>query len=290
MKQEIANGAPPETVFPAQEKGWMSNECFCLWLKHFINTVKPSRDRKVVLVLDGHVTHAKNLESMKLARESGVRMISLPPHTTHRLQPLDMAFFGPLSTYYDEAMRNWMRQNVGRTVTTRQVAELLGIAYGKAASVGTAMNGFRASGLWPLNIGVFSEADFCAAAITDVRSPLEVSSPAIVVDQAQIKCGRPCVVPDSAGSQFSMSSHIQVDDAHSVLDAAGNQFQASNQVENGGARAVADGASNQFNMPGQIHTDGENPVVDAAAGQFQASNQFKAGGACAVTDAASGQF
>lgn len=168
MKQELGSGAPPGTVLSAQEKGWMCSEGFCLWLKHFISIVKPTKDCKVVLVLDGHVTHAKNLEAINIAREAGVRMVSLPPHTMHRLQPLDVAFFAPLGTYYDESMRSWMRKHPGRAVTTWQVAELFGEAYGKAASVGIAMSGFRASGLWPLNLGVFCDADFSAAAVTDV--------------------------------------------------------------------------------------------------------------------------
>jgi len=63
-----------------------------------------------------------------------------------------------------------MRQHPGRAVTSWQVAELFGSAYCKAASVGTAVSGFRASGLWPLNIGVFSDCDFAASAVTDICS------------------------------------------------------------------------------------------------------------------------
>ena len=61
MKGEMTYGAPPECVFSTQEKGWMSNDGFLVWLKHFISIVKPSKTAKVVLILDGHVTHAKNL-------------------------------------------------------------------------------------------------------------------------------------------------------------------------------------------------------------------------------------
>ncbi|XP_065642522.1 uncharacterized protein LOC136074146 [Hydra vulgaris] len=148
MKPEITNGAPPGTVFNTQEKGWMSNE--------------------VLLILDGHVTHSKNLAAIYLARNAGVRMVSLPPHTTHRLQPLDVAFFGPLGTYYDEAMRKWMRSHISQPVTTWQVAELFGDAYSQAASLRIAMKGFQASGFWPLDINVFTDSDFTASSFTDV--------------------------------------------------------------------------------------------------------------------------
>jgi hypothetical protein len=168
MKPEMTSGAPPGTIFSTQEKGWVSNEGFVEWLKHFIKFVKPSKQSKVLLVLDGHVTHAKNLAAIYLARDAGVRMVSLPPHTTHRLQPLDVAFFGPLGTYYDEAMRKWMRLHISRPVTTWQVAELFGEAYSQAASLKIAIKGFQASGLWPLDITVFNDSDFKASSFTDI--------------------------------------------------------------------------------------------------------------------------
>jgi len=167
MKAELTNGGPVGAVYTCQEKGWMSNEGFIIWLKHFISSVKPRTDSKVILILDGHVTHTKNLEALQLARDSGVIMVSLPPHTTHKLQPLDVAFFGPLGRYYDDAMRKWMREHVGRPVTVWQVAELLGQSYGKAASVENAVSGFRKTGLWPLNMSVFGDCDFVAATVTD---------------------------------------------------------------------------------------------------------------------------
>ena len=72
MKAELTDGAPPAAVFSTQEKGWMSNKGFTEWLKHFRYIVKPSKESKVVLLMDGHVTHAKNLAAIQLARESGV--------------------------------------------------------------------------------------------------------------------------------------------------------------------------------------------------------------------------
>ena len=66
-------------------------------------------------ILDSNVTHTKNLAATGMA---GVVMVSLPPHTTHRLQPLDGAFLGPFGKYYDDALMMWMREHVGRPVTT----------------------------------------------------------------------------------------------------------------------------------------------------------------------------
>ena len=90
-------------------------------------------------------------------------MVSLP----HKLQPLDIAFFGPLRTYYDQAMRKWMRLHISRPVTTWQVAELFGEAYSQAKSLRFAMKRFQASGLWHLDINVFTDSNFSAYSFTD---------------------------------------------------------------------------------------------------------------------------
>ena len=58
--------------------------------------------------------------------------------------------------------------HVGRPVTTWQAAEILNVAYGKAASVQNAVSGFRKSGLWPLTIDDFQDSDYSAATLTDI--------------------------------------------------------------------------------------------------------------------------
>ena len=92
-------------------------------------------------------------------------MVSLPPHMTHRFQTLAGAFFGPFG---NDALRMWMREHVGRPVTMWQVAEILKVAYRKAASVQNAVSWFRKAGLWSLTIYVFQDSDFAAAVVTNV--------------------------------------------------------------------------------------------------------------------------
>ena len=81
-----------------------------------------------------------------------------------------MWFFGPFGKYYDDALWTWMREHVGRPVTTRQVAEILNVAYRKAVSVQNAVTGFRKTGLWSLTIviDIFQDSDFAAATVTNV--------------------------------------------------------------------------------------------------------------------------
>ena len=109
MHPSLKIGAPPGAIVAISETGYINTELFIEWLKHFIDYVKPTVEEKVLLVLDGHTTHAKNFEAITLARSHGVLLQQLPGHTTHRLQPFDVSIFKPLQTYYDEALTKWLR-------------------------------------------------------------------------------------------------------------------------------------------------------------------------------------
>ena len=111
----------------------------------------------MLLLLDGHVSHTKNMEAILKARESGVIMLSLPPHTTHRLQPLDVSFFKPLQTYYGMEGEKWLRSHAGRGITTYHISELLGAAYLRAATMANVVNGFRKCGIWPCDRHAFDD-------------------------------------------------------------------------------------------------------------------------------------
>ena len=161
----LKNGAPPCTVFEAQDSGWMDREIFVRWLQHFINNVKTSKAKPVLLVLHGHSSHTGNLHAIDLARDNGVMLLSLPPHTTHRLQPLDVSYFKPFNTYFDQASDTWLRSNPGRRITVYEVASLMNEAFKKAGVVNTASNGFKKTGLWPPNRKVFDPSDFIATQV-----------------------------------------------------------------------------------------------------------------------------
>ena len=48
LKIELTNGGPPGAVYSCQDKGWMSNEGFVTWLRHFVDFVKPTKEETCV--------------------------------------------------------------------------------------------------------------------------------------------------------------------------------------------------------------------------------------------------
>ncbi|XP_076455493.1 uncharacterized protein LOC143290089 [Babylonia areolata] len=165
MSLDLEEGKPPGSLVTCNESGWMDKITFLMWLRHFIAVVKPSVSNKVLLLLDGHASYTKNLEAIDLARQCGITMLALPPHTTHKLQPLDVSFFKPLQTYYAQAIQSWLRSNQGRTVGPFQICRLFSEAYTKAATMMSAVNGFSKCGIWPCN-NYFPESKYAPSAQT----------------------------------------------------------------------------------------------------------------------------
>jgi len=104
LNPDFEEEAPPGSLVVCHPSGWMQSEIFVQWLHHFIKHTHPTKENPILLLLDGHVTQVKNLEVIDVARKNNIVIICFPPHTTHKLQPLDVSFMGPLSTYYSQEL------------------------------------------------------------------------------------------------------------------------------------------------------------------------------------------
>lgn len=129
-----------------------------------MNHVKPSLSSKVLLILDGHHSH-KTVEAVDFCLKHGIVLLCLPPHTTHKLQPLDVCFFKSFNCHYDRAVENWLRNHNGRVLTIHQVPQLVNEAFGKSASVVIAQNGFRKTGIFPFDDDAFGNEEFASESL-----------------------------------------------------------------------------------------------------------------------------
>lgn len=181
MVGRLLDGAPPSTAAACTDNGWINGPTFLEWLRHFVEVTRPTPDRKVLLIMDNHESH-KYLAALEYASQNNVVFVSLPPHTTHRMQPLDRCVYGPLKTYFEQAVSIFQRSHVGRVISQYEVARLFGEAYMRAASAQNAINGFKSTGVWPTDRHIFDESDFLPTTLTDRPEPPEPISKVISLE------------------------------------------------------------------------------------------------------------
>ncbi|XP_057311558.1 uncharacterized protein LOC130649317 [Hydractinia symbiolongicarpus] len=167
-RQDLTEGAPVGTLNEVSDSGWINTELFMTYLKHFAEHTKPTKDDRVLLILDGHRSHTKNIGLIDFARDNGIEIVSLPPHTSHKLQPLDRTFFKPLKVAFNAACTSWMRLHPARRITIDKIGALFNTAYLKAATIENAISGFRCTGIFPYDASILPEKEF----LSDPREPL----------------------------------------------------------------------------------------------------------------------
>jgi transposase len=159
FKNHMLLGAPPGAAGSAHPSGWMTSCNFVLYLKHFIKYSHCSVNQPALLILDNHESHV-SIESIDLCKANGVILLTIPPHCSHRLQPLDVAVYGPLKRHYSNACTSWLHGHPGVPMTIMNVASCFGVAYQSAFTPKNILSGFTNSGIWPFDRDRFTEDDF----------------------------------------------------------------------------------------------------------------------------------
>jgi hypothetical protein len=101
---------------------------------------KPSADEPVLLIVEGQYSQTTNLGVVDKARKHSVANVTLPPHSTHIMQPLDVGTTEPLKTYYAQEIETWLGSNAGRVFTPFVAWKLFGPAYRRAATMEASVN------------------------------------------------------------------------------------------------------------------------------------------------------
>ena len=103
-----------------------------------------------MLIVDGHSSHIA-CPVVEYALDHQIILYCLPAHSTHRMQPLDVACFGPLAQAYRSALQSFIYQNPGRAFGKQEFWKCLCIARDQALTKSNIMSGFSASGLCPFD-------------------------------------------------------------------------------------------------------------------------------------------
>lgn len=86
--------------------GWMTGECFVETLQHVQAKTFSSVDNKILLIMDNAECHM-SIHAIQYAIDNGIGIVTLPPHTTNKLQPLDVSVFGLFKSHLQALMSDY---------------------------------------------------------------------------------------------------------------------------------------------------------------------------------------
>lgn len=139
--------------FSSTSSGFTNEELAFDWLVSVFdkNTRKKAGNGRHwrLLWLDGHNSHL-NLKFLHWAIENRILVAVFPPHSTHRLQPLDVSLFCPLSTRYSQQLKRWIDTTGGVFSTSQK--DFFGLfwpAFVEAFNEHNIMSGWSKTGLVP---------------------------------------------------------------------------------------------------------------------------------------------
>lgn len=156
LQQSWIEGGSIDVIYNRTSSGWFDSEIFVDWFKkivlRYVRRLPP--DEPKIIIGDNLPSHI-NHKIVDLCEANNIRMVFLPPNSTHLLQPLDVAVFGPLKTEWRKLITNW-KLNHGKHMTTlpkwmvpKLLLQLEKVMDDKWDRLSKA--GFRACGIHPFN-------------------------------------------------------------------------------------------------------------------------------------------
>ncbi|XP_055700854.1 uncharacterized protein LOC129800475 [Phlebotomus papatasi] len=146
------DGSPEGSIGIFNGSGYQDKDSFLETLKHLKKYALSSKESPILLLLDNHASHC-HVQCIDYCRENGIIMLSFPPHTSHKTQPLDISVFGPFKRRCAKLFQAWMRENrekAGR-ITIHNIVKISAEALEGSFSKHNVQAGFLKAGIFPFN-------------------------------------------------------------------------------------------------------------------------------------------
>ncbi|KAK3875434.1 hypothetical protein Pcinc_019691 [Petrolisthes cinctipes] len=119
---------------------------------------KETKDiRPLLMLFAGHLTHM-SAATIELTMREDITLMKLPAHRTDVLQPLHVACFNPLKSYYEKELTARVHQTGAREPLRKAAfVNLLSKIWRLGLTKSNIMSGFRATGVFPVDASKYKE-------------------------------------------------------------------------------------------------------------------------------------
>lgn len=127
-QREFQIGHTSECRAEVNDSGRMTLVVIFKWFQVLVTKEYP-----VLLLLDGHASYIKNLTVIDLARSNAVKILF--PSSRLTQTGTIRRFMRPLSVYYEDEVRTWLRWHPGKSIQFIDISALFGQAFLRAGNM-----------------------------------------------------------------------------------------------------------------------------------------------------------
>jgi hypothetical protein len=146
----IPDETPAGWKFITSKKGWTSDLIEFEWLRtHFEPFLSKSINSRHLLIIDGHSSYV-TARFIAFCILSKIDLFLLPPHSSHKTQPLDLSIFAPLKTAINLEVDRIFRHSTMRLPRVEWTSAYIK-ARARCFNPSSIESGFRKAGIYPFD-------------------------------------------------------------------------------------------------------------------------------------------
>jgi hypothetical protein len=131
-------------------------------MKQFIKHTNSSKENPS-LVSREHCERHFSIATIDLAEEHRVTLLMCPLHSSHKLQPMDVALYFSFKAFYDMSVCSWLNGYPGILLSIYDNPGNVNIVLQRTMTPFNILAGFRNAGIFPLDCSVFMDYNFLPA-------------------------------------------------------------------------------------------------------------------------------
>lgn len=155
---------PPDSKY-LSNSGWINAGLFLKWLKLFVEHNHPLPERKALLIPDNHESH-RSINVIEYAKANHVIILSVPPHTSHCVQLLDVSVCSSFKGRFEKLATKWQKHFLRHILSLYDMNHLFGESYLFASTPNNTIHGFLATGIAECKIDIFTACHFAPVDVT----------------------------------------------------------------------------------------------------------------------------
>ena len=108
-------GCPPDIMLQASTKGYINKGIFYEYALKWVGWLRCNKrlDKVNLLLIDAHKSHIYNLHFIRLMVRNNIKVLAIPSHTSHIIQPLDSTPFANFKVAWNSALIDYLFTSVG---------------------------------------------------------------------------------------------------------------------------------------------------------------------------------